>query len=194
MPYCSNCGHEISAEALACPQCGHPGPAAGVVTAEPGVAYAAWWERLVAFIIDNIVVAIPANIFMAIAGIGNYDVDRRIQFDPTTGEIVNAGGAVGSLFSSFVVAQVMMVIYRALMDGNVRGQTLGKMAMKIAVRDLKTMEPIGPVRAAARWTVAAVLFLLAYVPGVIDGLFPLWDRQRQTLHDKAISTIVVKVA
>jgi uncharacterized RDD family membrane protein YckC len=32
-----------------------------------------------------------------------------------------------------------------------------------------------------------------YLPGLIDVLFPLWDPKRQTLHDKAVGSVVVKV-
>jgi uncharacterized RDD family membrane protein YckC len=36
---------------------------------------------------------------------------------------------------------------------------------------------------------------LGFVPvvgGFLDLLWPLWDKQRQTLHDKAVGTFVVK--
>ncbi len=32
MPFCANCGRDLSPAAVACPNCGHPGPAAGQVT------------------------------------------------------------------------------------------------------------------------------------------------------------------
>jgi uncharacterized RDD family membrane protein YckC len=36
---------------------------------------------------------------------------------------------------------------------------------------------------------------LAFIPivgGLLDLLWPLWDEQRQTLHDKAVGSFVVK--
>lgn len=67
------------------------------------------------------------------------------------------------------------------------------MAMKIAVKDANTGGPIGYGRALARWLVASVLWVAFYLPGLIDVLFPLWDPKRQTLHDKAVGSVVVKV-
>lgn len=38
VPFCANCGRDLSPAAIACPNCGHPGPAAGtaVVAVPPG--------------------------------------------------------------------------------------------------------------------------------------------------------------
>jgi uncharacterized RDD family membrane protein YckC len=48
---------------------------------------------------------------------------------------------------------------------------------------------MGFVRALLHW-IAAVL---CFVPYIVDMLFPLWDAKRQTLADKIISTVVIKV-
>ncbi len=38
------------------------------------------------------------------------------------------------------------------------------------------------------------LFILLFVPWVIDMLFPAWDAKRQTLHDKVSRTVVLKTS
>ena len=37
-----------------------------------------------------------------------------------------------------------------------------------------------------------VLSIIFLIPWVLDMLFPLWDRMKQTLHDKAVGAVVVK--
>jgi len=38
------------------------------------------------------------------------------------------------------------------------------------------------------------LGLVPVVGGFLDLLWPLWDPQRQTLHDKAVGTFVIKAS
>jgi uncharacterized RDD family membrane protein YckC len=83
------------------------------------------------------------------------------------------------------------ILYKVLLEGSERGQTVGKIALRIRVRDANTSGPAGYGKAALRWLVSWVLWIALWIPGVIDDLFPLWDKKRQTLHDKAASTIVV---
>jgi len=73
------------------------------------------------------------------------------------------------------------------------GQTLGKKVMKIQVVDEVTGATIGYARAFLRWAVAIVLFMLCYIPGIIDGLWPLFDKKRQSFHDKAAKSLVIEV-
>ena len=65
------------------------------------------------------------------------------------------------------------------------------MAMKIQGRDAQTGVPIGPGRAALRRIVYLVLFYAFVLPGVVNALSPLWDRQRQGWHDKAARSVVL---
>ena len=40
----------------------------------------------------------------------------------------------------------------------------------------------------------AFVFGLTVIVWIIDMLFPLWDPKRQTLHDKIVGTVVLRVA
>ena len=164
-----------------------PTPAGGgtPVTTPLGAAaqpYAEWWKRVVAALIDGVILYIVNIIVSAIFGLD-------------TAADVTGGG--GGLFARFVVGNLVLlavgVAYYVTLNGSDRGQTVGKMALKIAVRDDATGAPAGYAKAFIRYIVGAVLFLLCIVPGVIDLLFPLWDPKRQTLHDKAANTVVVDV-
>lgn len=52
---------------------------------------------------------------------------------------------------------------------------------------------LGYSRAFARAYLTLVLWARCAVPGILDGLWPLWDSRRQALHDKVVRTIVVRV-
>jgi uncharacterized RDD family membrane protein YckC len=100
---------------------------------------------------------------------------------------------------SFILAGVANLIYATVLIGGKRGQTVGMMAVGIrAFRD-GTHDMVGYGRAFGRALVEEVFRLLGsatIILGVVwllDMLFPLWDKQRQTLHDKIAKTVVLRV-
>lgn len=183
MPYCSNCGHEISAEAVMCPQCGHPGPGRrssvsidfGPVVDAP---FATWGSRVGAYLIDLIIIFAVIAVLFGV-GVGALGL----------GEAAVIGG--GYFLALGGVVTVASVVYKPVMEG-ARGQTLGKMAVGIKVARATDGGDIGYGEAFLRWLIAAVI---GFVPfgGLVDVLWPLWDDHKQALHDKAAKTIVVKV-
>jgi uncharacterized RDD family membrane protein YckC len=85
---------------------------------------------------------------------------------------------------------VVSLGYFSFLDGGATGQTMGKMAVGIAVRDIDTAGPIGAGRALLR----RFLFFAAYfglILFIINALSPLWDRRRQAWHDKIVRSCVV---
>lgn len=93
---------------------------------------------------------------------------------------------IGGVFVNLAI----FVAYFVVLEGGRSGQTLGKRAVGIRVVDFETGAPIDYTRAIARtigrWISGLVLLL---------GFFwMLWDRDRQTWHDKISSTTVVPVA
>lgn len=71
------------------------------------------------------------------------------------------------------------------------GQTVGNRAVRTRVVDAQTGGPVDPRRSAIRAGVMWVL-TITFVGGILDILWPLWDRRKQTLHDKAAGTLVVR--
>jgi uncharacterized RDD family membrane protein YckC len=90
-----------------------------------------------------------------------------------------------SLFLSFAIG----LGYFSLLEGSGSGQTVGKRVLGIRVVDFETGAPITYARAfarnAGRW-LSGIALLLGY-------FWMLWDRDRQTWHDKIASTTVVPV-
>ncbi len=158
------------------------GAPAGVPSAVGG-ELAEWWRRVLAIIIDGLVLLIPSAILTAPFGFATTDTD------PITGEPTFDFGA---LAISTLISLALTVVYFGLLDGNERGQSVGKMALGIRVRDADTGGPIGFGRAAGRRLVYSVLWYLVVIPGLINALSPLWDPRNQAWHDKAARTIVVR--
>lgn len=99
---------------------------------------------------------------------------------------------IGTFLSALTWATIGSAVYYAVPTA-LCGQTLGKW-----IAGTKAVGPDGQapgwVRAIVRSVVALVADLLTnLVVGLLDPLWLLWDRRRQTLHDKAAGTVVVVV-
>lgn len=99
---------------------------------------------------------------------------------------------IGTFLSALTWATIGSAVYYAVPTA-LCGQTLGKW-----IAGTKAIGPDGQapgwVRAIVRSVVALAADLLtSFVVGFLDPLWLLWDRRRQTLHDKAAGTVVVVV-
>jgi len=110
------------------------------------------------------------------------------------------GGGQRRSFSvvPFLISGALFVAYGTVLCGGPRGQTLGMMAVGArAVRD-QDRRPLGYGRGLARALMEGVLRLLGLLSPVlgliwlVDMLFPLWDKKRQTLHDKVVGSVVIR--
>jgi uncharacterized RDD family membrane protein YckC len=95
---------------------------------------------------------------------------------------------IGDTPASLITA-LLFLGYFAYFEGGPRGQTPGKMAMGIRVIDFTSGGPIGYGRGVVRYLgriVSGIVCLLGY-------LWMLWDKEKQTWHDKIATTVVVPV-
>ena len=168
------------------------GASAGQPTDAHGRTLAEWWKRLVAALIDGFIVGIPLNIITSIIGVG-IGASSEIEVDPVTGEITQGGaGFVASILLMSLFALAIWAGYYIFFHGSEKGQTPGKMIMKIQVRDEATGGRVSYGKAFLRTLVMwALTWLTCGIGGILDGLWPLWDAKRQALHDKAANTVVV---
>jgi len=101
------------------------------------------------------------------------------------------------LAARIVLSGLAAVAYNGLLDGGPTGQTLGKRVLRIRCVADETGDVLGQNRGLGRAAVtyafgfAAVLSPVGVLVPLLDGLWPLWDRQRQTWHDKAVRSVVV---
>lgn len=164
----------------------------GGTTSQPA-PLAEWWKRLVAIIIDSIIIAIPSNILGALV-FGGLFAANRTRFDPTTGQFEGRSGIAGILAAQgalILMSFILSAAYYIYLHSS-RGQTVGKMAMKIKVVDADTGVLIDYGRAAVRWIIPqALAWFTCGIGALLNGLWPLWDPRRQTWHDKAARTVVI---
>jgi len=98
-----------------------------------------------------------------------------------------------------IVNGVLSLIYNGMLDGSPKGQTVGKMAVGIQTRDEATGEALDIGRGYVRAVVPLALGLVNQfspalgIVAILDDLWPLWDPRKQSWHDKAAGSIVVKV-
>lgn len=89
-----------------------------------------------------------------------------------------------------LLSLVIGISYTTYLEGGPTGQSLGKRVLGIRVIDASTGGPIGFGRGAIRYVVAIV----SAIPCALGYLWMLWDREKQTWHDKASTSVVVPVS
>jgi len=102
-----------------------------------------------------------------------------------------SAGLVTGLVIFGVLALLAPVFYLSIGDGTKRGQTVGKLAMGIAVHDSHGNTVIGFWRGLGRTCFNVVLGLPFEIPLLVGNLAPLWDRRRQSWADHVVHSIVV---
>ena len=143
------------------------------------VDYAEYGQRVRAAILDGVIVYITSGILI---------------FGLSLFAFRTAGSPLAALFSTVavIIAYAGPTLYYTVCYAE-GGQTLGKMSGNIAVRrDGDEDTPLGYVRSFLRAAVPPFMWLLV-LPGLADVLWPLWDRKKQTLHDKLVGSVVVRV-
>jgi uncharacterized RDD family membrane protein YckC len=163
-------------------------PAPGATGLIENRVLAPWWKRFVAMIIDCCVLG--AGYFIVLIVIGIIVQHAQNGTTTTTTQTDSAQVALG-LFVIFILASIPNSLYFGLMNGSKRGQTLGKMALGIAVRDATSGDRIRFWRSLGRSLMVVVFEIVLFVPFILDGLSPLWDKKRQAWHDKVVGTVVV---
>ena len=123
-----------------------------------------WWQRVGATIVDALVLIVPNFIVLA---------------------------ALGSGVGSRLVTVIVQVAYSTVLLSQ-RGQTVGNMAVGTRVVDSRSGGNPSVGRALGRSVAPLALFILLVIPLILDLLWPLWDRENQTLHDKMAGTYVIR--
>jgi uncharacterized RDD family membrane protein YckC len=93
--------------------------------------------------------------------------------------------------SGIALNAIIAIVYGGLLCGSSRGQTLGMMVTHTRAVGVGNGNPIGVPRALGRAAFEYLMVIALVVPWIIDMLFPLWDPQKQTLHDKVAGTVVI---
>ena len=154
---------------------------------------AGWGSRLGAYVIDFLIVVVPALVVLALLG-GGVLASREGDSD------AGLAAFVGAILLTLLVIAVIALLYAPLLmmrKGPNNGQTWGKQVVGIrVVRD--SGEPYTFGSAALREVVLKNLAvgiassIIPLIPWFLNFFWPLWDDQNRALHDMAASSHVVR--
>jgi uncharacterized RDD family membrane protein YckC len=161
--------------------------------------YAVWADRLIAAVIDFgivLVAVIAINLlfgafFGALGGIGALMGHRPNDAAASAlGGIGCLGCIAWMLLPTIVYFATGLYLKVALVSK--RGYSIGQGVAKLRVVTAQgTLVPVGTL--VLRLFVQTIFVFIPFM-ALLDLLWPLWDGQRQTLHDKAVGTFVIKAA
>jgi uncharacterized RDD family membrane protein YckC len=178
---------------------GYAYPPAGVRRPGPvgpgGAPLAEFWQRLVAYIIDGLIVG-AALLIPTFLLFGLVFVPYIASLEPGTAPNPVHFVLLYVLLFAIIVPLNLIASYVYFVRMCHRaGQTIGKRVMKIRVIRAADGGPIDLRSAKRRWLVQHVSAIVAPYFSWADGLWLLWDQPyRQCLHDKCAETVVVQVA
>lgn len=155
-----------------------------------GAPLARWWQRVGAMLLDVLVIGVPVFVVSAVLN-ATFGHAHLVTVGGTTHTVKSLTGSAQIAFD--VCSSIVGGLYFAILNGTGRGQTVGNRAPGIAVRDVDTGGPIGFWRGVLRWFVRTILYVALVIPGIVNDLYPLWDRRRQTLADKAARSVMIRV-
>ncbi|MGO4257738.1 RDD family protein [Marmoricola sp. RAF53] len=192
------------------PAYAYPASANPVPSTPDGVPLAGWWWRVLAQVIDGILLAPVVLLALAPAVASQWDELQR-WFDQVSAAAENgtATPAPPSLFDPTDGAGLILLLLPVLVSlaYNIvflhwKQATPGKLVLGMRVRLREHPGPLPWSAILARVGFTATLGLLAAVPYIgfafsiaqlLNYLWPLWDPKKQALHDKVAGTNVVKV-
>ena len=221
MTFCTNCGAQNQDNAQFCTGCGahlstapaspgdpapppglpppsqpgpvlSPAPSYGNITGAgtpgpplpPGAIYAQWADRVIGYLIDMCLVG--AGMFLLY-----FVVTGLLAMLASLGSNA-AGGMCCMMIVLFPLATLLVGIYNSVYLVAQRGASIGQGVMKLKVVDINgNLLTMGT--AALRLLARVALSFVPMVGPLLDLLWPLWDEKRQTLHDKAVGSFVLKL-
>jgi uncharacterized RDD family membrane protein YckC len=130
---------------------------------------ASWGERVIAYLIDLVIVAVPAIVLLIITFIA-----------------LSIATILGVLFYLVFFAYVLVASFYIVGWQNGLGGSPGKRITGLRVIGEETGQPIGGGLGIVRSIAHVVDQVICY----IGYLFPLWDPKRQTIADKIMKTLV----
>ena len=204
-PFCGACGQPVTGYAVGqaaasaagvAPSGAVPGYAMPgnlpVPEAQANIGYAGFWLRLVAAIIDGIVLAIPLMpvFFLVFIDMFRHAQDFQGRQDPTALMTVMGPKIVLILFISAIASW----LYWGLFESSAWQATLGKKALGIVVTDLEGRR-ISFGRASGRFWAGRGVSSIPYLGGtyfLIDCICVGFTAKKQAIHDMIASCLVLR--
>ena len=163
-----------------------PPPIPGAAHGAGDVQTAGFGSRLVALIVDSLVLGVPFGIVWVITLSG---VPTELYVCQNGNAICErpTGAGFGILALVGLAYLAVVIWYWGTFEG-VRGQTIGKRAVGIKTVRIGTDSPLGFGAAIGRLFSRIISGFICY----LGYLWMLWDDDSQTWHDKIVSSQVVR--
>ncbi len=169
-----------------------PLPPAGYVAPQasgwtPGLTYGGFWIRVVARIVDALILGIPLSVvFLGVALAGGLLGSAANSSNQNAQSGVAL--AVGGIFIVFYLLVLVAVIGYQIYFWGTSGSTPGMRLFKLRIVDAVTGGPIGFSRATIRWLMTLVNSWACY----LGWIWVAFDPRKQGWHDKVANTVVVQ--
>jgi uncharacterized RDD family membrane protein YckC len=157
--------------------------------AVPQVAYAGFWERVLAFVIDNVIIGVGIVVIVIpllfLTGLGA--VLSRIAQDEDLGD---AGFflIIGMFLVAATAAVLVTWLYHAFMESSEWQATVGKRAMGLVVTDMAGRR-VSFGRSSGRHFGKIITNL---VPALLGYIMAAFTEKRQALHDMLAGCLVLR--
>jgi len=191
---CRRCGAQVTGDAAYCSACGqatngNPNPAAEVETspaiaattaAKPRMAYAGFWLRTIAYVIDTFLLTMVVTIFILGPLLQRAGISTQ---DPWAFWTSSSRQALA------IKLLVLMTqwVYWALLESSAWQATVGKKILGLYVTDLKGKR-ISFARASGRYFAKIISTLTIGIGYLMEGFTP----KKQGLHDMIAECLVLK--
>lgn len=153
--------------------------------------YAGFWLRLVALIIDAIVISIIEFVVFVplLSALGLGFIGAMSEMDTEEpGNIVGLVAAVVAAAGAYwILAKAIQILYYSIMESSNSQATLGKMAMGIKVTDMQGGR-LDFTRAFLRNLCKLISDFTMFIGYIMAG----FTEKRQALHDLIAGALVVK--
>ncbi len=145
-------------------------------------ALAEWPERVGAYLIDALISSSPV-----LLGSGIFFVDLIWE----AGKNPDGGPPLYTILilPISILVGIGLALWNRVFRQGETGQSVGKTVMHLKLVDAASYQPIGPGKAFLREFLAGIFNNACFV----NMLWPLFDEQKQTWHDKVMTTYVIKV-
>jgi uncharacterized RDD family membrane protein YckC len=185
-PVFSAPGVAVGAPPMTAPVAPMPAYPAGVSAVQP---YAGFWLRLVAYIIDSIIlvlgVFVVIGLIAAVAGVGFFrNIADQMNGEPNVFGPIFALGILGFMFV-FIAGTWL---YYAWFESSEHQGTPGKMALGLIVTDMLGRR-VTFARASGRFFAKMITGLIPLFIGYIMAGF---TEKKQALHDMIASCLVLR--
>ena len=150
----------------------------------PRVQYAGFWLRFLAYLIDSLVLSVPAVflVFLMFVGMAGSlsQIERRNEVVPVLGSIL-------FFILFYVLLFAGLWLYYAIMESSSWQATLGKKALNLQVTDLEGRR-ISFGRASGRFFGKLISGMILNIGYIMAG----FTEKKQALHDMIAGCLVLR--